>query len=236
MLFEGASGTPVEVILQLTPIMSITLMILSLAVEKLWITLPTSPYFDGLGHIFLTILIIFIGGLIAFSMVWAEYMLIANTSALTFMVAGTFKEIVTVGAAVLFLHEPFTLINALGLVVLLMGVILFNYMKYQKIRHGEIKAVPMTPHGSGEMKVSRSDLDFDWNPEDDHVNNSKLNHAELDQLMSKIDHGAKMRNGMSEANRLPGNDGADSEIELSVESNDRIAKQLSNEYATDYKR
>ena len=93
-----------DVILQLTPVMSLTLLILSLAVERLWTTLPSSPYFQGAWHTFVTFIIILIGGIIAFSMVWAEYMLIANTSALTFMVAGTFKEIVTVGAAVVFLH------------------------------------------------------------------------------------------------------------------------------------
>ena len=33
--------------------------------------------------------------MIAFLMVWTEFTVIAETSALTFMVAGTFKEIIT---------------------------------------------------------------------------------------------------------------------------------------------
>ena len=152
-----------DVILQLTPVMSLTLLILSLAVERLWTTLPSSPYFQGAWHTFVTFIIILIGGIIAFSMVWAEYMLIANTSALTFMVAGTFKEIVTVGAAVVFLHEPFTVINALGLVVLLIGVILFNFMKYKKLREGEIQPLSLTPR-SPELKLSRSDGDLGLMP------------------------------------------------------------------------
>ena len=59
-----------------------------------------SPYFEDLLSVFLTLLIVLAGGLIAFAMVWSEFMLIKCTSALTFMVAGTFKEIITGGCHV----------------------------------------------------------------------------------------------------------------------------------------
>lgn len=127
-------GGALEIIQALTPIMGLTLLITSLCTENLWKRLPNSPYFSSGLHIFWTCLILIAGGLIALCMVWAEFTLIANTSALTFMVAGTFKEIVTVGAAVLFLHEDFTLVNGLGLVVLISGVGLFNYFKYRKYK------------------------------------------------------------------------------------------------------
>lgn len=91
---SGGAGA-VEVIHQLTPVMGITLGVLSLGFERLWDTLPASPYFATPGHVALSVLIMLFGGLIAYLMVWAEFTLIANTSALTFMVAGTFKEIVT---------------------------------------------------------------------------------------------------------------------------------------------
>jgi solute carrier family 35 protein C2 len=85
----------VEVLFQLTPVMGITLLLLSLGHERLWERLPASPYFASAGMTLLSLLIIFAGAIIAFAMVVAEFALIANTSALTFMVAGTFKEIVT---------------------------------------------------------------------------------------------------------------------------------------------
>lgn len=135
----GGGRSPVEAIYQLTPIMGISLLILSLGHEKLWDTIPTSPYFETLGHALVTGVIMLVGGLIAFLMVWSEFALIANTSALTFMVAGTFKEILTVGAAVLFLHEDFTLVNALGLLVLIFGVVLFNMYKLNKIKEGKLR-------------------------------------------------------------------------------------------------
>ena len=41
-------------------------------------------------------------------------------------------------AAVAFLGERFTVINAVGLCILIAGVVLFNYLKYRKIRAGEL--------------------------------------------------------------------------------------------------
>lgn len=86
-----------EVLYQLTPVMGITLLLLSLGHERLWESLPASPYFGSVGMTLLSFALIFGGAVIAFMMVVAEFALIANTSALTFMVAGTFKEIVTGG-------------------------------------------------------------------------------------------------------------------------------------------
>ncbi|KAL4448483.1 hypothetical protein ABPG75_005702 [Micractinium tetrahymenae] len=134
-------GGPVEVLFQLTPVMGITLLILSLAHEQLWETLPGSPYFASLPRTLLSIAIIFGFALVAFCMVVAEFALIANTSALTFMVAGTFKEIVTVAAAVIFLGENFTWVNGLGLLVLILGVVLFNWFKFRKLKQ-ELAAAP----------------------------------------------------------------------------------------------
>lgn len=141
VLLQGDShsrsrGGALEIIETLTPIMGLTLLFTSLCTEKLWSSLPNSTYFSTGWNSLLTILILLAGGVIALCMVFAEFTLIANTSALTFMVAGTFKEVVTVGAAVLFLHEDFTLVNGLGLIVLISGVALYNYFKYQKYKEG----------------------------------------------------------------------------------------------------
>ena len=76
-------------------VMSITVAIMSMAFERLWWVLPGSPYFDSLQSLGVTLMIMLCGGVIAFFMVWTEFAVIANTSALTFMIAGTFKELVT---------------------------------------------------------------------------------------------------------------------------------------------
>lgn len=43
-------------------------------------------------------------------------------------------------AAVIFFHDDFGIINGIGLAILLFGVSLFNFHKYQKLKNGEIKA------------------------------------------------------------------------------------------------
>jgi hypothetical protein len=62
-----------EVLEILTPVMSVTTLLLSLATEQLWHVLPSSPYFNNVAHVLVTMLLILTGALIAFLMVWAEY-------------------------------------------------------------------------------------------------------------------------------------------------------------------
>ena len=45
-------------------------------------------------------------------------------------------------AAVAFLGERFTVINAVGLCILIAGVVLFNYLKYRKMKAGELAVHP----------------------------------------------------------------------------------------------
>lgn len=129
-----SAGGPVQVLYHLTPVMSVTVLVMSLLVERLWVVLPKSPYFASLDSLVLTFFIMLFGGFIAFFMVWTEFKVIQETSALTFMVAGTFKEIVTVFSAVVFLGETFTAVNALGLCILILGVVLFNWTKYKRLQ------------------------------------------------------------------------------------------------------
>jgi hypothetical protein len=59
---------------------------------------------------------------------------IKETSALTFMIAGTVKEVVTVITAVLVFGDKFGLVNGIGLVIVIGGVLLFNWYKLHKLR------------------------------------------------------------------------------------------------------
>ena len=51
-------------------------------------------------------------------------------------------------AAVAFLGERFTVINGVGLCILIAGVVLFNFLKYRKIRAGEVAVHTATPRKS----------------------------------------------------------------------------------------
>lgn len=72
----AASGGPLEILEALTPVMSATVLILSLVWEHLWIVLPRSAFFSTFQQTFMTLLLIFMGAVLAFMLVWTEYQLI----------------------------------------------------------------------------------------------------------------------------------------------------------------
>lgn len=57
--------------------MSATVLVMSLLVERLWVVLPKSPYFESLENIGITFGIMLFGGVIAFLMVRIRLTLIA---------------------------------------------------------------------------------------------------------------------------------------------------------------
>ena len=135
---NASRGGALEIIELLSPIMGVTLLVTSICVERPWQLFRTA-FFSSWTHAAIVFAVAFADALIALCMVYAEFTLIANTSALTFMVAGTFKEVVTIGAAVFLLGEEFTPINGLGLITLICGVSLFNYFKYKKYKEELLK-------------------------------------------------------------------------------------------------
>lgn len=77
------------------------------------------------------------GGTLAFFMVLTEYILVSVTSAVTVTIAGVVKEAVTIVVAVFYFHDEFTWLKGAGLFTIMIGVSLFNWYKYQKLKKGE---------------------------------------------------------------------------------------------------
>eukprot|EP01018_Ginkgo_biloba_P014858 Gb_20357 [translate_table: standard] len=120
----------------ITPVMAFVTAIFSLISEP-WSSLSKTHYFDTPQHVFGSALLMLLGGSLAFFMVFAEYLLISATSAVTFTVAGVVKEVVTIVVAVFFFHDHFTILKGVGLAVIVVGVSLFNLYKYQKMKKGQ---------------------------------------------------------------------------------------------------
>ncbi|GFS45476.1 nucleotide/sugar transporter family protein [Actinidia rufa] len=70
--------------------------------------------------------------------VLTEYILVSITSAVTVTIAGIVKEAVTILVAVFYFHDPFTWLKGVGLIIIMVGVSLFNLYKYQKLQKGEL--------------------------------------------------------------------------------------------------
>ncbi|KAL2620507.1 hypothetical protein R1flu_000712 [Riccia fluitans] len=132
---EYGLNNPFAVMSYLTPVMAAASMILSLILEP-WNKFGESHYFDTPGHVLSSCALMLLGGGLAFCMVSAEYLLISKTSAIALTVAGVVKEVVTIMVAVIYLKDNFTLLKGAGLVVIVVGVSLFNWLRYQKLVHG----------------------------------------------------------------------------------------------------
>jgi len=82
----------------MTPLMSGIVLFFSMVIERPWQLVGKSDYFMDFGDFMLTSGFIFFSGSVAFCMVLAEFVLVAETSAVTFTVAGALKELLTVFA------------------------------------------------------------------------------------------------------------------------------------------
>ena len=114
--------------------MAATVALVSIAAEPLHRIWTDSIYLSSVKYVALTLGMVCLGAVVAFFMVLVEFVLIAKTSALTFMVAGVFKEFLTVVVAHFVFGDELSLMNIFGLIVLIIGVVLFNLWKYDKVR------------------------------------------------------------------------------------------------------
>ncbi|KAJ3209344.1 Triose-phosphate Transporter [Dinochytrium kinnereticum] len=118
----------------LAPVMGVCLLIASVIVEKTPWALASSGYFDNATDTVKTLALIGVGGLVAFVMVISEFKLIATTSVVTFSIAGIVKEIITISASAIVFKDTFTVTNIIGLMISLVGIGLYNYVRITGLR------------------------------------------------------------------------------------------------------
>lgn len=85
------------------------------------------------GH-FLGALIILFPGCLAFMMVAAEFALLQRSSVVTLSVCGIFKEVLTISAASFTFGDELSPINVSGLVVTIVSIAGYNWLKYSKMK------------------------------------------------------------------------------------------------------
>ncbi|CAI5963686.1 unnamed protein product [Closterium sp. NIES-64] len=148
---------PLLTLAYLAPVMALVCGVFSLLHEP-WSTLTSSPYFDTWQHTLWSFAIMLVGGILAFCMIMAEFLLVLETSAVTFSVAGTVKEAATIlvshtgeggssdaseneekgssGVQMSVSHavfgDRFTRINLVGILIIMLGVSLFNLYKVSR--------------------------------------------------------------------------------------------------------
>ncbi|KAG5375677.1 hypothetical protein IGI04_040273 [Brassica rapa subsp. trilocularis] len=117
------------------PVMAIVTGLLSLLLDP-WSEFRENRYFDNGEHFARTCFLMLFGGALAFFMVLTEYVLVSVTSAVTVTIAGVVKEAVTIVVAVFYFHDEFTWLKGFGLMIIMVGVSLFNWYKYDKLQKG----------------------------------------------------------------------------------------------------
>ncbi|XP_070672730.1 probable sugar phosphate/phosphate translocator At1g06470 isoform X1 [Malus domestica] len=124
---------PLTLMSFVTPVMAVLTAILSLVFDP-WDELRENNYFDNPGHIGRSLLLMLFGGTLAFFMVLTEFILVSVTSAVTVTIAGVVKEALTILVAVIYFHDEFTRLKGAGLFIIILGVSLFNWYKYDKLK------------------------------------------------------------------------------------------------------
>lgn len=129
-----ATSNPFASLFFLTPIMFVVLFALAIPVEGF------GPLFEGLqalgeqkGKLTAAVLLIF-PGCLAFMMTSAEFALLKRTSVVTLSVCGIFKEVVTIAAGGIIFDEKLTPINISGLVITIIAMAGYNYMRMAKMK------------------------------------------------------------------------------------------------------
>jgi hypothetical protein len=60
--------------------------------------------------------------------------LLQRTSVVTLSICGIFKEVITISAAAVVFHDPLTPVNLSGLLITIVSIAAYNYIKIKKMR------------------------------------------------------------------------------------------------------
>ncbi|KAM5578411.1 putative sugar phosphate/phosphate translocator [Rosa sericea] len=126
---------PLTLMSYVTPVMAVVTALLSFIFDP-WDELRRNNYFNNPEHISRSCLLMLFGGTLAFFMVLTEFILVSVTSAVTVTIAGVVKEALTILVAVIYFHDEFTMLKGAGLFTIILGVSLFNWYKYEKLKKG----------------------------------------------------------------------------------------------------
>ncbi|KAI0106210.1 triose-phosphate transporter family-domain-containing protein [Nemania sp. FL0031] len=174
LLRHPATSNPFSSIFFLTPIMFATLLFIALPVEgflNFWDGIKTLSQEWG---VLKAPLLLLFPGTIAFLMTASEFALLQRSSVVTLSIAGIFKEVVTIIVAALVFDDKLTPINISGLLVTLVAIIAYNYIKLSKMR----EEAQRDAHSKGYHQQDQSDSSSERGSESDDEDTGFLTHEE----------------------------------------------------------
>ncbi|EPQ57669.1 TPT-domain-containing protein [Gloeophyllum trabeum ATCC 11539] len=145
---------PAATIFWLSPVMGITLLVVSAVIEQWWPVFST-PFFDGLGATIYTVLYLIFPGVLAFCMVLSEFYILQRAGMLPMSIAGIAKEVTTISISAWLFGDELTPLNITGVAITVCGIILFTFHRYRKSIES---TVPVDAHGN---PIEEDDVETD---------------------------------------------------------------------------
>lgn len=134
LLRHPATSNPFATMFFLAPIMFVTLFLIALFSETpsgVIVGLQLLAHNLGTAK---AVMLMFVPGVLAFCMIASEFTLLQRTNVVTLSICGIFKEVVTISAAEIVFHDELSMINISGLLVTIISIACYNYMKITKMR------------------------------------------------------------------------------------------------------
>ncbi|KAA0198394.1 Solute carrier family 35 member C2 [Fasciolopsis buskii] len=127
---EWGLSHPIDMIYHTQPWMALAILPLSLYIESTeLVTSKTLFRSSDFPQLFIDMLYLSIGGLLAFGLECSEYLVVATASGLTLSIAGILKEVCTLYLAAKFNGDQISPINMLGFIVCISGIMLHVVLK-----------------------------------------------------------------------------------------------------------
>lgn len=149
LLRHPATSNPFATLFFLAPIMFVTLFTIACFSEGPTAVLTGIQILISAHGIAKALGLLIVPGVLAFCMIASEFTLLQRTSVVTLSICGIFKEVVTISAAGIIFHDELSLINISGLMVTIVSIACYNYLKIVKMRQ------------EAREKVRKRDEDFD---------------------------------------------------------------------------
>ncbi|SCV03530.1 LAME_0H11166g1_1 [Lachancea meyersii CBS 8951] len=139
---DTGNKTPIDTIYRLAPVMGLTLLATSLAIEEPFPGVFSSHLFSmndriTTGSVMRGTLLLGIPGVLVFFMTICEFGILQRAHVLTLSVAGVVKELLTIAASMVILRENLVgFRNWVGMIIILLDVCYYNAFRYYE-RRGE---------------------------------------------------------------------------------------------------
>jgi solute carrier family 35, member C2 len=156
---EPPIKTSIATMRVLSPSMFVSMLIISLAIERPWVPL-SQGYFETAAEGFHTLGLGLIGAVFSISMILCEFYLILHASAMVLMIGGVVKEMITIIIGVYFFRDELNRINLTGCAIVFLGVVMYKVMYH--LQHNETEEKSSRPVSPVEFK-RLAETEEDWN-------------------------------------------------------------------------